>query len=742
VAAALLARPEFNRVLRRTLIVPLCLLILSPFAFIWFGRELLAATQMDRHSIQVIGKTFEIEKLLVDLETGIRGYQLNGDQRFLEPYSRAEAVVGVQFDELQKLVSDKPTQLQQARVILEDHTRWEAFAAEAIRQVQAGRPADVRFNLDGKALMDRTRADTDIFLSAEQDLLAQRSSRVGSLKESTIETSALVFIVTTVAAALWVVRQMRQLRGSYADALAESNRQAESFRVTLASIGDAVIVTDRDGHVTFMNGEAERLTGWRVDEARTRPLKTVFRIVNEESREAVDDPVERVFRENRVVGLANHTALISKDGTEWLIEDSAAPILDTERSIVGVVMVFQDATERRRAQKELRLARDEALAASRAKDNFLAALSHELRTPLNPVLLIASDAAGNARLPESVRADFETIVKNVSIEARLIDDLLDITGISRGKMMFDMRRLDLRTVIQEAFAKVQDDLDRKKLRYSADLGTEACWIHGDAARLQQVFWNVLKNSVKFTPVDGTITLKIERKAGASKVAVLITDSGIGMTPGEMSRIFNFFQQGDHAASRASHRFGGLGLGLAISKMITEAHEGTISAESAGPDRGCTLRVTLPLASHEELKQGIALDSYRPGGNAIPTGKVLVVEDHEPTREVLIRLLEDRGFTVLGAPSVVEAIGIAERETLDFAISDLGLPDGDGYELMARLRQRGEIRGIALSGYGMAADVRRSRQAGFVAHLTKPVTIESLEAALAKVGVGKFGVQGG
>jgi CheY-like chemotaxis protein len=173
-------------------------------------------------------------------------------------------------------------------------------------------------------------------------------------------------------------------------------------------------------------------------------------------------------------------------------------------------------------------------------------------------------------------------------------------------------------------------------------------------------------------------------------------------------------------------------------MITEAHEGTIAAESPGRDLGCTLRVTLPLAAPELPSEGFSLGTDQPVPDAIRRGTILVVEDHQPTREVLIRLLESRGFTVHGASSLAEAFSIAENHVLDLVISDLGLPDGDGYELMSKLRQRGDLRGIALSGYGMTADVRRSREAGFLAHLTKPVTIDTLEAALAKAGIGKSG----
>jgi signal transduction histidine kinase/ActR/RegA family two-component response regulator len=379
---------------------------------------------------------------------------------------------------------------------------------------------------------------------------------------------------------------------------------------------------------------------------------------------------------------------------------------------------------------ELARARDEALAASRAKDDFLAALSHELRTPLNPALLLASDAARDPAHTPAARHTFSVIAKNVSLEARLIDDLLDLTRIARGKLRLDLGPVDVNAVLRDAIATVQAELSEKHLTLHLALAEETAPVVGDATRLQQVFWNVLCNAIKFTPADGSIRIKSQR--GNSRVRVEITDTGMGLTAGELQRIFAAFSQGDHAAG-GSHRFGGLGLGLSISRQLVELHAGTITAESKGSGRGATFVVELPLSPTvvpPAIEPIVAGAAVRPAMSAGAGRRILLVEDHSSTRIALVGLLNRRGFEVVPAETFAEAVRQAAAQRFDLVISDIGLPDGDGHQLMKLLRERHELTGIALTGYGSDDDVERSRQAGFVAHLTKPVTVRALESALA------------
>ena len=381
---------------------------------------------------------------------------------------------------------------------------------------------------------------------------------------------------------------------------------------------------------------------------------------------------------------------------------------------------------------------EETLAASRAKDDFLAALSHELRTPLSPVLLAASDAAGDAGLSAETRAEFEMIRRNVELEARLIDDLLDLTRISRGKLALDRVGINVHDVLREAVGTVRADAERKQIELALDFGATESVVVGDSVRLQQVFWNVLKNAVKFTAEGGKITVKTFTQDRAMVVKVI--DTGIGLNAGEIARVFDAFSQGDHAAGGGSHRFGGLGLGLAISRMLMEMHKGTIRAESAGPGRGSTFIIELPLAppvaGADAAPVGVPPEKSLTDEAAEPRGKsvsILLVEDHEPTRATLAKLLRRRDYQVATAGTVAEARAAAggNGKKFDLLITDIGLPDGNGYELMVELRRHFKgLKGIALTGYGMEQDLARSEAAGFAEHLTKPVRMESLEKALA------------
>jgi signal transduction histidine kinase len=387
---------------------------------------------------------------------------------------------------------------------------------------------------------------------------------------------------------------------------------------------------------------------------------------------------------------------------------------------------------------ELTQANKEAMAASRAKDDFLAALSHELRTPLNPVLLLASDSAENPELPAEIRELFATIRNNVELEARLIDDLLDITRITHGKLLINMEWVDLHAVLREAIATVQSELDQKQITLTLRLSEEQAVTKGDAVRLQQIFWNVLKNAVKFNSKGGKITVETSIFAEGKKIAVKIIDTGIGLTAHEINRIFNAFSQGDHAGNEDSHRFGGLGLGLTICRMLVELHSGGIHATSAGRGQGATFVIELPLVQANKQNGGSApsdfsaKDGSQNGSKKKSGMRILLVEDHEPTRTALSHLLTRRDCKVMVAASVAEARTLARQENFDLVVSDIGLPDGDGYTLMSELRKDFALKGIALTGYGMEQDLLRGQNAGFVAHLTKPVRMESLEKALSEV----------
>ena len=396
-----------------------------------------------------------------------------------------------------------------------------------------------------------------------------------------------------------------------------------------------------------------------------------------------------------------------------------------------LTLAIKNAAERQVALESLEQKTAEVEAASRAKDLFLASLSHELRTPLNPALLIASDGAANPDFPAAAREAFATIDRSIRVEARIIDDLLDLTRIARGLLHVESQRVDVHLVLQEAIGVVRPALSARRIEVDLTLAAAGRHIRGDPERLLQVFWNLLQNAVKFSNDGGRVSVTTRDDGHA--VEIRITDEGLGMTAAELARCFEAFSQGEHGR-------GGLGLGLAISRKIVELHGGTLVATSPGRGRGSTFSVKLPVTA---APRNDASPASIPAAAAAPSGKLalLLVEDHEPSRTTLAGLLGRRGHVVTAVGTVQEALAAARSRAFDVLVSDINLPDGDGYGLMATLREERNLAGIAISGYGAQDDVARSRDAGFSRHITKPVTIGKLETAIAEA-LGRPGSQDG
>ena len=363
--------------------------------------------------------------------------------------------------------------------------------------------------------------------------------------------------------------------------------------------------------------------------------------------------------------------------------------------------------------------------ANHAKDHFLAVLSHELRTPLTPVVMGVAMLQDRADLAPDVRETLEMIGRSIAMEARLIDDLLDVSRIARGKIELHKRRVDLCSVIQQAAEVCKADIEARRLEFVLDLGPAApYWVEADASRLQQVFWNLLKNALKFTPHDGRVGIRC--RPDQDHVLVEINDSGIGIEQDALARVFNAFEQEERSLTR---QFGGLGLGLAISKALVEMHGGTTEAHSEGRNQGATFRIRLPLAS--PVAQQEAQTPVIASPATVRPLRVLLVEDHPVTAKMMQTVLNANSHTVQWASDVASALELADKNNFDLLMSDLGLPDGSGHDLMRQLRQRGHIfPGVALSGSGQEEDIQRSREAGFAAHLTKPASREAVVEAIA------------
>ncbi|MGE5214488.1 MAG: MASE1 domain-containing protein [Nitrospirota bacterium] len=378
--------------------------------------------------------------------------------------------------------------------------------------------------------------------------------------------------------------------------------------------------------------------------------------------------------------------------------------------------------ERRRVEQELQQQKSIVETANRTKDHFLAMLSHELRTPLTPVISALESLETEPTQTQDSKASLAMIRRNIELETQLIDDLLDFTRITRDKMQLRFIPVDAHQAVSNVVEICRAEARAKSLRVRLDLRAKNCIVTADAAKFQQIIWNLLKNAIKFTPDGGEITIS-SGNPSETVFTVTVRDSGIGMEPQVMQRIFDPFEQGNRSFE---HRFGGLGLGLAISKSLAQAHGGTLTAQSEGSNRGSTFTLSmqaLPQAEAAAVAANRLTDSARQGL------KILLVDDHHDTCAALEKLLARRGHLVAVTHDVRSAMEAAVRNKFDLLISDIALPDGTGMELMMQLRAIANIPGIAISGFGHNGDIERSLQAGFSEHLIKPIKLDKLEAAI-------------
>jgi len=819
-------------------------------------RNLVEEGKSVEHTWAVIGEIESTLSTLTDAETGQRGYLLTGISSFLEPYQAALATVADHLARLQQLTADNPA--QQARLHeLDDLVRAKldelastirlhdaGDAAEALRTVQAG---------FGNDAMKRIRETASAMREEERRLLALRS--LGARRAAGRLTAAALIggvALLVLLGGLFSVGRRDLLGRERAEAAARQSQ--EQLSTTLRSIGDAVLATDRRGLVTFLNPVAETLTGWLSAEAIGRPVEEVFRIVNETSRACVESPVRRVIDEGVVVGLANHTLLLTRDGREIPIADSGAPIHDAQGAVAGVVLVFRDigdqreagranqrlaaivssadfavvgetidnvitdwnpgaealfgftaaemigrqmgrlappespdpspeltreliagrrvaefdarqvtrdgrwldvvvrlspirgedgdvigisrlirdVTERRRQSREIAEARQRAEEASAAKDRFLATLSHELRTPLTPVMASVHRLERRGDLGPGMAESLAMIRRNIELEARLIDDLLDLTRIARGKVTLDRAPLDVHLVLSSVAQSSRSEFLQKGVALLTNLSAADHYALADGARLQQIFWNILKNAAKFTPQGGRVTLRTENpKPG--RIRIVVADTGRGIRSDSLVRIFEAFDQGDVTAVR---RGGGLGLGLAIARNLVEMHGGAISAASEGEGLGASFAVDLSTtADRPAALPPAALPEDRAAARRRTS--ILVVEDDADTAEGLQLLLQEAGFQVRVAGSLGDAKRLFRERPSDILVTDVGLPDGSGLDLLGALRQlHPGLRAIVLSGYGMEEDVTRSHSLGFAEHFVKPLNLNRVIASLDALGDGE------
>jgi PAS domain S-box-containing protein len=591
----------------------------------------------------------------------------------------------------------------------------------------------------GKLTMDRLRG-----LLGEMEA-QERAALESGLRLRLVERRrvANVLFVGALAALALLVAAVLALNRAAAERQRAERRVRENeerLRTTLRSIGDAVIATDTSGRIVFINPVAQALTGWDEAAAVGEPLDRVFVIVNEDTRVAVESPVAKVLRAGAVVGLANHTILLARDGREVPIDDSGAPIRDGDGDIMGVVLVFRDVSQRKEMEWEregrLRaegqvaaatLARAAAESANVAKDQFLAVLSHELRSPLNVIVSWLAALRRGLEGPQLARA-LDTLERNVRLQAELINDLLDVSRIVSGKLSLERRRIDLGAVMRTAIDNARPIAAARGITLEVDLAPLRGSVDGDAQRLGQVVTNLLTNALKFTPSGGRVTARLSQRG--DQACIDVVDTGVGIAADFLPHVFDRFRQSDE---RDAHAHGGLGLGLSIVKHLVERHGGTVEARSDGVGTGAHFAICLPLDPRPVEGDAPAAPETGDGAADLRDLHVLVVDDDADTREGLRLALEIYGARVTIAESITAALKAVAEERPDAIVSDIGMPGGTGLELIRAIRaQLGNLPAIAISGYASREDRAAALAAGFSEHLTKPVDLGVLVGNLRRM----------
>lgn len=502
------------------------------------------------------------------------------------------------------------------------------------------------------------------------------------------------------------------------DALHE---ERELLRTTLGSIGDGVIATDLQGCVTFLNQVAETLTGWSSREAKGLPLDQVFQIIDESNGQPIAYPILNPTAQG-LGNLSAHDILLrAKDGSERPIDQSVAPIQGEVGIVRGAILVFRDISHFKTAELALK-------DSDRRKDEFLAMLAHELRNPLAPIrssLEIMKRSPGNGDIIEQCRTTME---RQSGQLVRLVDDLIDVSRITRNRLELRTERVELAPIIRHAVESCKPAIEQLGHQLTIQLPAELIYLQADAARLAQVFSNLLTNSCKYTEPGGQIGLSAQTRDG--NVFIRVSDNGIGIPPSMLSQVFDMFVQIDQSLERTK---GGLGIGLTLVKRIVEMHGGTVTALSEGLGKGSEFTVELPRLENPPSKAAAQATNAPPPESA-PKQKILVVDDNVDGALSLAMMLRILGNETRTADDGLAAIEAAAEFVPDVILLDIGLPKMNGYDVCRRIREQAWSKNtliIALTGWGQDKDREQSAEAGFDHHLVKPVDLTALQHLLAE-----------
>lgn len=675
--------------------------------------------QQNEHRHLILEAIDKIEADSRDAETGQRGFLITGDARYLQPYEDALKRSDADFAGLEEaLRAWHPELLRRLPAV---HAALEQKLHELEQTVALRRQSGFEASREvvltdrGRRLMEQLRAEFEDLRTTEVQAIARGNALGDRLRYWAYATSLLGGLAVLLA----LGGTSRLLRRRFAERLAAARNlydEKELYRTTLGSIGDAVITTDRDGRVTFLNPVAEKLTGWTTAQASGESLQSVFRIVNEDTRESVEDPALRALREGVVVGLANHTVLLHRSGLEYRIDDSAAPIRDSLGHIRGAVLVFRDISERRQVEDALR-------EADRRKDEFLAMLAHELRNPLAPLqnaLHILRVSGSNAQTVDRVTQMME---RQLDQMVRLVHDLLDVSRMTRNILPLDKDWVDVGIVIRDALEMSTPALTEARHTLTVSPPAQSLTIVADRTRLTQALSNLLSNAAKYTPPGGQVWLTARDDGDA--VVFSVKDSGEGIPADMIDRVFEMFTQVQTSMERSK---GGLGIGLTLVRRIVELHGGSVVATSGGANQGSEFILRLPKPTNPQPES----DTPQVSPSSGTVLRLVVADDNRDSADTLTTLLRLLGHRVSTAYDGADALEQLAEIRPDAAFLDLGMPRVDGYAVARTVREAPwghDIVLIAVTGWGQDQDKTRSAAAGFNHHLVKPLTVETLDALL-------------
>lgn len=530
-------------------------------------------------------------------------------------------------------------------------------------------------------------------------------------------------------------QEMNQRREAERDAAFE---REERQRVALSAIADAVITLDSGGDVLALNPRAEQLLGCRSEATRGIPLSKALGDANPVLLDKLAGMVQQVCLSGATARGSTPLSFLDTGGDQRYVEYVASPVQDRRAMVVGTVLVLQDVTNRHRAEleREQALTREQSARraserANHARDEFLSVISHELRTPLNAIVgWTRILQLGNADAQLSQRA-VAAIHRSAMTQKKLIEDLLDMSRIINAKIDLNRASCDLAQIVRSAVDTVQPLAQEKSVVLDCRIGDGQYTIHADAGRIQQVLWNMLTNSVKFTPAGGRIGLRLDREQDRARIAV--RDSGEGIHPGFLAHVFDAFRQADSSTARAH---GGLGLGLAISRTLVGMHGGEIEAASDGPGQGACFTVRLPLLD-EPLPVCEAIHAPPADDVSLRGIRVLVVDDDDSTREMISVVIGGCGAQVRSAASAAEALELLRHWQPDLLLSDISMPGEDGYALVRRLRrltrdEAARTPAIALTAMASEEDRAAALRAGFDAHMAKPLQFPALMQTISRL----------